>query len=136
MRKVADDFAGRCLADRVEALRQVTHLGQPVLNEDGTITAGIGPDSGCACACSMFGGAGGKQPEEPVSPTYCLCGAGHSRHLYQIALDRELRTKAVLSASLASQGRKCAGSCSKSWNRAGKIRQARWYNQQDSGHSL
>lgn len=106
VQKVAAECAGRSLAERLVALRQVTHLGNPTLNADGSITAGIGPEGGCPCACSIFSGAGGRQPEEPVSTTYCLCCGGHFRHLYQIALDLPLRTRAVLSTSLASRGQK------------------------------
>jgi len=102
VRKIARDYQHSTLERRVEALQQVTHMGRPALNDDGTITASIGSEGGFRCPCPVFGG---WKHEAPVSPTYCLCCAGHFRHHYQIALGVGLRTTAVLSTALASQGR-------------------------------
>lgn len=104
MLKIAKCYKNESLQEKLLALGQVEHMGKPYLNEEGHIIAGIGGPAGCNCACSIFSGAGGKQPEEPVSSTYCLCCAGHFRYHYQIALGKKLRTKAILSSALESCG--------------------------------
>jgi hypothetical protein len=101
VQKLAHDYAGRRLEDRLAALHGITYMGKPVLNEDGTITAGIGDEGGFACPCPVFEG---QDLQAPVSLTYCCCCAGHFRHHYQIALDRKLITRAVVSSALASLG--------------------------------
>jgi hypothetical protein len=101
VRNLARDYAGRSLEDRLVAPRGITHMGKPVLNADGTITAGIGDEGGFACRCPVFQG---QNLQEPVSLTYCYCCAGHFRYHYRIALDRKLVTRAVLSSALASLG--------------------------------
>jgi hypothetical protein len=101
VRKVARACRGKRLEEKLEALWQVKHMGQPVLNADGTITAGIGQDGGFRCPCPVFTA---WPHEAPVSPTYCLCCAGHFRHHYQVALGLRLRTKAVVSSALGSCG--------------------------------
>jgi hypothetical protein len=98
---IAREHAGQSLEARLEALRQVRYMGEPVLNKDGSITAGIGAEGGFPCPCPVFGG---RTPAPPVSITYCYCCAGHFRFHYQIALGRSLVTKAVLSSSLESGG--------------------------------
>ncbi len=98
-RKVAKEYAGRPLAEKLQALGEVRYMGKPVLNEDGTITAHIGEDGGFDCPCPVFN----KAPiEGPVPIGYCYCCGGHFRFHYQIALGLKLRTKAVLSSTLAS----------------------------------
>jgi len=101
--KLAQEYAGRSLEDKVRALWDVTYMGKPVLNPDGTISTGIGDRGGFACPCTVFSSVGWT---EPVSLTYCYCCAGHFRHHYQIALGVKLATKEVLSSALASQGQK------------------------------
>lgn len=103
VRKFAREGHYQNLDEQLQALSQLTHMGSPVLNADGTITAGIGGDEGCQCACFLFGG---RAQQEAVSPTYCLCCAGHFRYHYQIALGKKLRTKAILSTALESFGKK------------------------------
>lgn len=100
VQKIAKE--GGSLEERIEALNEVTHMGKPVLNEDGTITAHIGEEGGFECPCPVFHGSGF---EEPVSLTYCYCCGGHFRYHYQIALDVELETVTVESSALASQRR-------------------------------
>ncbi len=97
--KVAKDLAAEGMEARLEALRQVMHMGNPVLNADGTITASIGEVGGFECPCPVFQGAG---YEEPVSITYCYCCAGHFQYHYQIALGKKLVIRTVLSSALAS----------------------------------
>lgn len=93
---------GGSLEERISAINKVKHMGTPVLNEDGTITARIGDEKGFECPCPVFQGSGYK---EPVSITYCYCCGGHFRHHYQIALGIELETVTVESSALASQRR-------------------------------
>ena len=99
VQKLAQEYAGCSLAEKVAALNQVTHMGKPALNPDGSITAGIGEKGGFECPCPVFNGSG---VQEPVSLTYCYCCAGHFRFHYQIALGVKLETKAVLSSALNS----------------------------------
>jgi len=99
MEAIAWEYAGQSLGARLEAVRQATYMGDPVLNDDGAITAGIGREGGFPCPCPVFSG---PSPAGPVSLTYCYCCAGHFRFHYQIALGRPLVTNAVLSSSLES----------------------------------
>jgi hypothetical protein len=101
VQKLARDYADRSFEDRLAALNEITHMGKPVLNVGGTITAGIGDEGGFACPCPVFQGL---EVREPVSLTYCYCCAGHFRFHYQIALGRKLATRAVVSSALASLG--------------------------------
>ena len=101
VQKLAQEYAGRSLEEKVRALWDVTYMGKPVINPDGTITTGIGDRGGFPCPCPVFSAGG---PTEPVSLTYCYCCAGHFRHHYQIALGVRLATKEVSSSALASQG--------------------------------
>jgi hypothetical protein len=96
--KIAKDCAGKSLEEKIAALNRVTHMGQPVLNADSTLTAHIGETGGFECPCPVFQGL----PHEPVSITYCYCCAGHFRFHYQIALGLNLKTKTVLSSALES----------------------------------
>jgi len=103
VQKLARDHADRSLEDRLTALRKITYMGKPLLNADGTITCGVGDEGGFTCPCPVFYGL---DVQEPVSLTYCYCCAGHFRFHYQIALDRKLVTRAVVSSALASLGEK------------------------------
>jgi len=99
VQKLAQEYEGRALAEKISALNQVTHMGKPVLNPDGTITTGIGEKGGFECPCPVFNGSG---VQEPVSLTYCYCCAGQFRFHYQVALGVKLATIAVLSSALNS----------------------------------
>lgn len=100
MQKIAREYRDKSMDLTLHAIGQVTHMGNPVLNENGTITAGIGTEGGFPCPCPIFDGVA---PERPVSKTYCYCCAGHFRYHYQIALGRRLKTQAVASSALESQ---------------------------------
>jgi len=99
MRRIAREHKGSSIEERLRAIGQVRYMGDPVLGEDGTISAGVGIKGGFDCPCSVFRG---WKYEEPVPFTYCLCCAGHFRYHYQIALGVNLRVKAVLSTALES----------------------------------
>jgi hypothetical protein len=101
VQKLNREYEGRSLLEKIQALNQVTHMGKPVLNEDGTITARIGDNGGFPCPCPVFDGV---SLDRPVSITYCYCCAGHFRHHYQIALGMKLAIKTVLSSALESCG--------------------------------
>ncbi len=102
MRRIAREYKGRSIAERIEAIRQVKWMGFPELHEDGTISGGVGTEGGFDCPCPVFNG---WKYAEPVPATYCLCCGGHFRYHYQIALGVKLRIKEVLSTALASQRR-------------------------------
>jgi hypothetical protein len=78
-------------------------MGKPVLNEDGTISAGIGDAGGVRCPCPVFDRV---ELDQAISKTYCYCCAGHFRYHYQIALGMELKTRDVVSSGLESRGKK------------------------------
>ncbi len=100
MQKVAREQAGQSLAVKLQAIGQVSHMGKPVLQEDGTIITGIGEQGGFRCPCPVFETA---ELDRAVSKTYCYCCAGHFRYHYQIALGIRLRTQEVVSSALESQ---------------------------------
>jgi hypothetical protein len=102
MQKIAKECEGQNVEQKLRAIGQVTHMGNPVLNEDGMISAQIGDVGGLQCPCPVFGGV---EPERAVSKTYCYCCAGHFRHHYQIALGKRLRTQDVVSSALESCGK-------------------------------
>ena len=102
VQKVAKECDGQSIEQKLQALGRVTHMGNPVLNEDGTITAQIGDVGGLQCPCPVFGGV---ELERTISKTYCYCCAGHFRHHYQIALGKRLRTRDVVSSALESRGK-------------------------------
>lgn len=92
------------LAEKIKKVSMVPNMGNPVLNEDGTITTGIHwfADGVFKCACSNFN----KLKHRPtVSSTYCLCCAGHFRYHYQNMLGVKLRTKEIVSSPLDSDGK-------------------------------
>ncbi len=99
VQKLARDLATSRIPEKIFALNQITHMGKPKLNADGTITAHIGERGGFQCPCPVFSGV---EINEPVSITYCYCCAGHFRYLYQIALGKKLITKKVSSSALQS----------------------------------
>jgi len=103
VQKVAADYAGKSLQEKLEVLGQVRYMGKPYLNADGSITGGIGDQGGFECPCPVFSST---NVNEPVSFTYCYCCAGHLRHHYQIALGLKLKTRTVVSSILESQREK------------------------------
>lgn len=100
MNKIAKEYSEKSLIEKLGAIGEVKHMGNPRLNPDGTITASIGETGGFECPCPVFHGV---DITEPVSITYCYCCAGHFRHHYQIALDVKLETVTVESSALESQ---------------------------------
>ena len=95
MQKIARELENEPLETKIAAIGQVTHMGNPILNPDGTINAGIGTSGGLCCPCPVFKGSGW---ETRVSKTYCFCCAGHFRRYHQVALGQKLKTVAVISS--------------------------------------
>ncbi|MCW4012816.1 MAG: hypothetical protein NWF07_07465 [Candidatus Bathyarchaeota archaeon] len=100
MKKIAKEYSEKSIEEKLAAIGEVKHMGNPQLNPDDTITASIGETGGFVCPCPVFHGV---DITEPVSITYCYCCAGHFRHHYQIALNMKLETVTVLSSALESQ---------------------------------
>lgn len=98
--KIAREYQGQSLESKLKAISQATHLGKPVLDENGRIITGIGDQGGFPCPCPVFDGV---ELSQAVSKTYCYCFAGHFRFHYQIALGMQLKTREVRSSALASQ---------------------------------
>ena len=98
--KIAREYQGQSLESKLKAISQATHLGKPVLDENGMIVTGIGDQGGFPCPCPVFDGI---ELSQAVSKTYCYCCAGHFRFHYQIALGMRLKTREVVSSALASQ---------------------------------
>lgn len=100
--KIAREYDGKSIEDKLAAINQITYMGKPSLDKDGRITAQIGEKGGFECPCPVFQG---EDQSIPVSKTYCYCCAGHFRFHYQIALGVELRTVDVVSSALESCSR-------------------------------
>lgn len=104
IKKMAKECKGKSLEEKIEALKQVKNMGDPILKDDGTITTGIYYQGGngykCACSCLNK-----EDINESISSTYCLCCAGHFRYHYQNALGVKLKTKKVVSSPLESLGK-------------------------------
>ena len=98
--RIAREYQGQSLESKLQAIGQVTYMGNPMIDENGMILAGIGDQGGFPCPCPVFDGVGLSQA---VSKTYCYCCAGHFRFHYQIALGMRLKTREVVSSALASQ---------------------------------
>lgn len=72
------------LDEKLEKIKDVPNMGQPLRNEDGTITVkAVSYSNGekYLCACSNFNGLA---YDYPVSKNYCFCCAGHFKHHYEI----------------------------------------------------
>jgi len=104
IKKFAKDHSSTDLAGKIIALADVPNMGCPRLHADGTITAHLMymVDGAYRCPCPNFHLL---KMAVPVSPTYCLCCAGHFKHHYQNALGVRLKTKEIVSSPLSSMGR-------------------------------
>lgn len=98
--------AGLTLDEKLHKIKEVSNMGEPLLNEDGTITV----KAVCyfdgqkyLCACSNFNGF---KYGDRVSKNYCYCCAGHFKHHYEIMLGLKLQTLAIESSPLESKGEK------------------------------
>ncbi len=93
------------LAERLEKIKDVPYMGNPVLNADGTITVNAlswSDGEHYLCACSNFSGL---KRDYRVSKNYCYCCAGHFKYHYEIMLGVKLKTVEIISSPLDSDGK-------------------------------
>lgn len=102
-KQFAKDNGSKPLAEKLELIRGVPNMGAPVLEEDGTITLHavyFKDGDKFRCACSSIG----RNPEAPISKTYCNCCGGHFLFHYQIMLGAKLILADVVSSPIDSEG--------------------------------
>ena len=93
------------ITERLEKIKDVPFMGQPFMNEDGTITVNaVSYYDGekFLCACSNFNKL---KYDYSVSKNYCFCCAGHFKHHYEIMLGVKLHTVEIISSPLDSSGK-------------------------------
>ena len=94
---------GKPLIDKVKGISLIKNMGNPILNDDGTITTGINwfEQGKFKCACPTV-----KKLKDNTSVplTYCGCCAGHFLYHYQNMLGVKLRLKEIKSSPLTSHG--------------------------------
>lgn len=91
--------------EKLEKIKGVPNMGEPLRNEDGTITVkAVSYSDGekYLCACSNFSGL---KYDYGVSKNYCFCCAGHFKHHYEIMLGVKLKTLEIESSPLESNGK-------------------------------
>lgn len=100
----AKENAHLSIDEKLEKIKDVPYMGQPLRNEDGTITVkAVSYSNGekYLCACSNFNGL---KYDYEVSKNYCFCCAGHFKHHYEIMLGEKLKTLEIVSSPLDSNG--------------------------------
>lgn len=92
------------IEEKVRLLNQMKHLGNPVLQSDGTIliNSGILDKGVYRCPCPQIRGA---EITAPITFTYCMCCGGHYKYQYEKALRVKLDMKQI-SSPLESEGKK------------------------------
>lgn len=91
--------------EKLEKIKGVPNMGEPLRNEDGTITVkAVSCSDGekYLCACSNFSGL---KYDYSVSKNYCFCCAGHFKYHYEIMLGLKLKTLEIESSPLESNGK-------------------------------
>lgn len=91
--------------EKLEKIKSVPNMGQPVRNEDGTITVNAvsyWKDEKFSCGCSNYNGL---KFDYSVSKNYCFCCAGHFKYHYEIILGVKLKTLEIVSSALDSAGK-------------------------------
>lgn len=91
--------------EKLEKIKGVPNMGEPLRNEDGTITVkAVSYSDGekYLCACSNFSGL---KYDYGVSKNYCFCCAGHFKYHYEIMLGLKLKTLEIESSPLESNGK-------------------------------
>lgn len=92
------------LEEKLEKIGLIKHMGQPTLNEDGTITVVLSTyckDGKYVCACRTLNGSGN---DAPISRTYCLCCGGHIKRHYELMLNAKLKVAEIVSTPLDTNG--------------------------------
>ena len=109
-RKIAKDYSGKSLEEKLELLGQQKWMGHPHLTEDGCIytehCAGSGTPDNLKCSCWQFDGCMPSDGKMPIN--YCLCCAGHFRFHYQKALSVKLRVKKIVSSIYSEPPQYCS----------------------------
>ena len=109
-KKIAKEFIGKTLKEKLEALGQQKWMGHPHLTENGEIytehCAGSGSSDNIKCSCWRFDGCVPQKGKMPIN--YCLCCAGHFRFHYQKALGIKLRVKKIVSSAFDSNPQYCS----------------------------
>jgi hypothetical protein len=67
MQKIAKECEGQSVEQKLQAIGQVTYMGNPVLNEDGTIAAGIGDVGGFAPVRFLTGWHWNRRSRKPIA---------------------------------------------------------------------
>ena len=101
----AKENAHLSIAEKLEKIKSVPNMGEPLRNEDGTITVkAVNYSDGekYLCACSNFNGL---KYDYSVSKNYCFCCAGHFKHHYEIMLGVKMKTLEIESSPLESNGK-------------------------------
>ncbi len=101
----AKENAHLSIDEKLEKIKSVPNMGEPLRNEDGTITVkAVNYSDGekYLCACSNFNGL---KYDYSVSKNYCFCCAGHFKHHYEIMLGVKLKTLEIESSPLESNGK-------------------------------
>lgn len=102
----AKENAHLSVDERLKKIKGVPNMGEPVRNEDGTITVkAVSYSDGerYLCACPNFNGL---TCDDKVSSNYCYCCAGHFKYHYEIMLGVKLKTLEIESSPLESNGKK------------------------------
>lgn len=93
------------LTEKLKKIKDVPNMGNPVLNEDGTITVYAvyyEIDGVYQCACVNYNKV---KRDYPVSKNYCYCCAGHFKYHYEIMLGQKLKAVEIVSSPLDSEGK-------------------------------
>ncbi|NLK95920.1 MAG: hypothetical protein GX275_12175 [Clostridiales bacterium] len=102
----AKEYEENTLEEKLEKIKSIPNMGEPVINEDGTITVNavsLFDGEKFVCACSNFSGL---KYDYSVSKNYCFCCAGHFLYHYEIMLGKTLKTLEIVSSPLDSDGKK------------------------------
>lgn len=101
----AKENAALSLDERLPKIKDVPYMGNPVRNDDGSITVHAvyyGDGERYMCACPNYNKV---KRDYSVSKSYCFCCAGHFRHHYEIMLGAKLVTEEIVSSPLDSDGK-------------------------------
>lgn len=94
------------IEEKLDKIKNVPHMGTPILNNDGSITLHAvyyKDNDKFECACSTFNKV---KRDYVVSKSYCYCCGGHFKYHYEIMLGVKLQIKEIVSSPLDSDGTK------------------------------
>ena len=104
-KKYAKENKNKTFTQRLDGISSIQWMGNPHLNNDGTITTGVywNENGVFRCACSTIKKLKGKKS---ISSTYCGCCAGHFMYHYENLLGVKLKLKEIVSSPLNTNGEK------------------------------